>query len=77
MRKVVIFSKTKNWWAEEPDIELLNQQIAEAEQAGWTLVSISANTCIFGCEFNYADRVFDLQLALCWRALLYYCIFRI
>lgn len=53
MRKVVIFSKTKNWWTEEPDIELLNQQIAEAEQAGWTLVSVSANTGIFGSIRSY------------------------
>ena len=53
MRKVVIFSKKKNYWATEPDVELLNQQIAQAEQEGWQLVSVSANTGIFGAIQSY------------------------
>lgn len=34
MRKVVMFSKTKKWWHESPDLALLNTQISEMEQEG-------------------------------------------
>ena len=39
MRKVVIFSKTKSFWSNDPDLDLLNAQIQEMESDGWELVS--------------------------------------
>lgn len=48
MRKVVVFEKTKKWWHESPDLELLNGRIAEIENDGWNVISVSANTNFFG-----------------------------
>jgi hypothetical protein len=53
MRKVVIFERTKKWWHESPDVELLNQQIAEIESDGWSVISVSANTNLFGLISSY------------------------
>lgn len=53
MRKVVMFSKTKKWWHESPDLALLNTQISEMEKEGWTIVSISANTNFLGFVASY------------------------
>jgi hypothetical protein len=48
MRKVVIFNRIKKGWLGELDINLLNNQIAEIEKDGWKLISVTANTGIFG-----------------------------
>ncbi|WP_299946887.1 hypothetical protein [uncultured Microbulbifer sp.] len=48
MRKVVIFDKAKKWWHESPDLDLLNAQIAEIENDNWAVVSVTANTNLFG-----------------------------
>ncbi|MBA6265593.1 hypothetical protein [Colwellia sp. Bg11-12] len=48
MRKVVIFNKTKKWWHETPDLDLLNSQIAEIESDNWKVISVAANTNLFG-----------------------------
>ncbi|MAD17534.1 MAG: hypothetical protein CL579_15920 [Alteromonadaceae bacterium] len=53
MRKVVLFSKTKKWWHESPDIDLLNTQITEMEKDGWLVISISANTNFLGFISSY------------------------
>ncbi|ASP49751.1 hypothetical protein [Cognaticolwellia beringensis] len=44
MRKVVNFSKKKNFWSGEPDLDLLNTQIREIENDGWHVVSVAANS---------------------------------
>ena len=44
MKKVVIFSKKKNFWSVQPDVDLLNQQIQDAEKDGWNVVAVTANT---------------------------------
>ncbi len=48
MKKVVIFNKKKSFWSDSPDLELLNIQIQEMESDGWELVSVTANTHLFG-----------------------------
>lgn len=53
MRKVVIFEKSKKWWHESPDLDLLNEQIANIEKDGWVIVSVSANTNLFGTISSY------------------------
>ncbi|GAA0859832.1 hypothetical protein [Aliiglaciecola litoralis] len=53
MRKVVVFNKSKKWWHESPDIQLLNNQIADIESDGWSVVSVSANTNLFGIISSY------------------------
>jgi len=53
MKKVVIFSKTKGFWGGEPDIDLLNKQIEEAENEGWSVISVTANTSLFGGISSY------------------------
>lgn len=53
MTKVVLFSKTKKWWHESPDIDLLNAQITEMEKDGWLVISISANTNFLGFISSY------------------------
>lgn len=53
MRKVVIFDKAKKWWHESPDLDLLNEQIAEIEKDGWMIVSVSANTNLIGNISSY------------------------
>jgi hypothetical protein len=54
MRKVVVFEKVKHWLLSGVDLELLNEQITEMEKDGWNLVSVTANTHLFGgiCSFN-------------------------
>jgi hypothetical protein len=54
MRKVVVFEKVKHWLLGGVDLELLNEQITEMEKDGWNLVSVTANTHLFGgiCSFN-------------------------
>jgi len=53
MKKVVIFSKTKYFWGGEPDIDLLNKQIEDAEKEGWNVTSVTANTSLFGGISSY------------------------
>lgn len=53
MKKVVIFSKKKSFWSVEPDIDLLNKQIEDAENDGWNVISVSANTSFFGAIASY------------------------
>ncbi len=53
MRKVVIFEKAKKWWHETPDLELLNNQIADIEQDGWSIISVASNTNLFGIISSY------------------------
>lgn len=53
MRKVVVFEKSKKWWHESPDLDLLNNQIADIEQDGWSVISVSANTNLFGIISSY------------------------
>jgi hypothetical protein len=48
MKKVVIFNKKKNFWSDGPDLDLLNTQIQEIENDGWELLSVTANTHLFG-----------------------------
>ena len=44
MRKVVIFNKTKKWWHETPDVDLLNVKLSEIENDNWNIISVTANT---------------------------------
>ena len=48
MRKIVVFNKVKHWLFGGVDLDLLNTQITEMEKDGWSLVSISTNTNLFG-----------------------------
>ena len=48
MRKIVVFNKVKHWLFGSVDLDLLNTQITEMEKDGWSLVSISTNTNLFG-----------------------------
>lgn len=54
MRKVVIFNKTKKWWHETPDVDLLNVKLSEIENDNWNIISVTANTNLFGivCSFT-------------------------
>ncbi|WP_018981312.1 hypothetical protein [Salinimonas chungwhensis] len=53
MRKIVHFSKTKNWFYTEPDLDLLNRQIAEIESNGWNVISVQSNCNFFGVTTSY------------------------
>lgn len=53
MKKVVIFSKKKNFWSVQPDVDLLNQQIQDAEKDGWNVVSVTANTIFLGAIASF------------------------
>lgn len=53
MKKVVIFSKKKNFWSVQPDVDLLNQQIQDAEKDGWNVVSVTANTSFLGAIASF------------------------
>lgn len=57
MRKVVLFSKTKKWWHESPNLDSLNAKITEMEKDGWAIVSISANTNFLGFISSYTILV--------------------
>ncbi|MBW8182500.1 hypothetical protein [Shewanella nanhaiensis] len=48
MRKVVIFNKRTNRFFGEVDLTLLNAQIEEMEGEGHEIISVSANTDLFG-----------------------------
>ena len=48
MRKVVIFKRTKKWWHDSPDVDLLNAQIEEIESDGWKVISVTSNANLFG-----------------------------
>ena len=43
-----MFNKVKHWLFGGVDLDLLNTQITEMEKDGWSLVSISTNTNLFG-----------------------------
>jgi len=53
VRKVVVFDKSKKWWHESPDLALLNNQIADIEKEGWSIISVTANTNLFGTISSY------------------------
>lgn len=53
MRKIVHFSKKKNWFLTEPDLDLLNQQIAEIEGDGWNIISVQSNCNFAGVVSSY------------------------
>lgn len=53
MRKVVVFDKVSRWWYETPNIDLLNEQIAEIESDGWQILSVTANTNSLGLISSY------------------------
>ncbi len=53
MKKVILFSNTKKWWHECPDIDLMNTKISEMENEGWDVISISANTNFLGFVTSY------------------------
>jgi len=54
MRKIVTVSKKKHWFASEPDLELLNQQIEEMEKDGWKVLSVATNCHFLGGISSYS-----------------------
>ncbi|TDF38192.1 hypothetical protein EYS14_10870 [Alteromonadaceae bacterium M269] len=61
MRKVVVFFKPKSWWNRDPDIDYLNSEIAKVEKEGWSIVSASSNTNIFGLITSFTVLVEYLE----------------
>jgi hypothetical protein len=57
MKKVIVYSKPVNFWYRVPDVEHLNKEIAEIENDGWSIVSVSANTNFFGVIVSYTVLV--------------------
>ena len=53
MRKIVNFSKQKKWFLTTPDLDLLNRQIAEIEEDGWSIISVQSNCNFAGVVTSY------------------------
>lgn len=53
MKKIVNVSKKKHWFSGEPDLDLLNHQIAEIEKEGWRIISVTTNCNLIGGIQSY------------------------
>ncbi len=57
MRKVIILNETKRWWHEGPTEELLNNRLVELQKENWRIISVQANTNLFGMIASFTILV--------------------
>jgi len=53
MQKIIVFKK-HDFWTNQPNIDVLNEKIANLNSGGWKVVSIATNSNFLGIINSYS-----------------------